>query len=322
MYKFSKGLTNVAKFAVLAGALMASSMAAAQTYPTKQVTIVIPFSPGGVNDTVGRFLADRLSKVWNQTVIVENRPGAGSAIGTAHVTKAAPDGYTLLLVSGSLTTNAAIQKTLPFDPIKDLQPIAMASIGDLIVLTGTRTPMATLNYLQTEGKSKALFFGTPGVGTLAHLGAEMLNDVLGIKMQPVHYPGGTEVLTDMGGSRIDVYVCGVSDAKKGFGTPVAVMSEKRSPAFPDTPTTAELGYPTAVANIWVGVFSPAKLPKDVADKINRDIVNAMKAPDAAEFLASQGSMTSEMNVDEFTAYVTAELRKWQDLVQAHGLGAK
>jgi len=112
------------KHVLLAVALLASPMAIAQEYPARQVTLVVPFSPGGVNDTVGRFLAERLGKMWNHTVVVENRPGAGSAIGTAHVTKSQPDGYTLLLVSGSLTTNAAVQKNLPFDPIKDLQPIA------------------------------------------------------------------------------------------------------------------------------------------------------------------------------------------------------
>ena len=322
MSAFFNRLAGLAKPILLAAALLAPPAAMAQEYPTKEVTLVIPFSPGGVNDTVGRFLAERLGKMWNQTVVVENRPGAGSAIGTAHVTKAQPDGYTLLLVSGSLTTNAAVQKNLPFDPIKDLQPIAMASIGDLVVLSGTHIPMASLKDVQAEAKAKTIFFGTPGVGTLAHLGAEMLNDMQGIDMQPVHYPGGSEVLTDMGGGRLDVYVCGVNDAKKGIGKPIAIMSQRRSATFPDVPTTVEQSYPNAIASIWVGVFSPARLPKDVADKINHDIVSVMKSPDAVKFLESQGSATSEMSVGEFTEYVASELKKWTELVEKHALAAK
>lgn len=182
--------------------------------------------------------------------------------------------------------------------------------------------MASLKDVQAEAKAKTLFYGTPGVGTLAHLGAELLNDMQGIDMQPVHYPGGTEVLTDMGGGRLDVYVCGVNDAKKGIGKPIAIMSQKRSATFPDVPTTVEQGYPDAIASIWVGVFGPANLPKDVAGQINHDVISVMKSPDAAKFLESQGSTTSEMSVDEFTKYVASELKMWSELVQKHGLAAK
>jgi tripartite-type tricarboxylate transporter receptor subunit TctC len=322
MNKAYDALTGITKAALLAAALLAPSLAAAQDYPKRQVTLVVPFSPGGANDTVGRFLAERLAKLWNQPVVVENRPGAGSVIGTAHVTKAKPDGYTLLFVSGSLTTNAAIQKTLPFDAARDLQPIAMAAVGDLVVLTGTRTPVSSLEDIKAEAKAKTIFYGTPGVGTLAHLAAELLNDVQGMEMKPVHYPGGTEAITDMGGGRIDVYVCAINDAKKGVGKPVAVMSAKRSASFPDVPTTVELDYPDALANIWLGVFGPAGLPKDIAEKINHDVVSVMKSTEAAEFLEAQGSMPSEMSVDEFTVHVARELKKWSELAQSHGFAAK
>jgi tripartite-type tricarboxylate transporter receptor subunit TctC len=322
MNKAYDALTGITKAALLAAALLAPSLAAAQDYPKRQVTLVVPFSPGGANDTVGRFLAERLAKLWNQPVVVENRPGAGSVIGTAHVTKAKPDGYTLLFVSGSLTTNAAIQKTLPFDAARDLQPIAMAAVGDLVVLTGTRTPVSSLEDIKAKAKAKTIFYGTPGVGTLAHLAAELLNDVQGMEMKPVHYPGGTEAITDMGGGRIDVYVCAINDAKKGVGKPVAVMSAKRSASFPDVPTTVELDYPDALANIWLGVFGPAGLPKDIAEKINHDVVSVMKSTEAAEFLEAQGSMPSEMSVDEFTVHVARELKKWSELAQSHGFAAK
>jgi tripartite-type tricarboxylate transporter receptor subunit TctC len=317
-----KNVTGIAKALSVAALIATSPAAFAQEFPSKQVTFVVPFSPGGTNDTVGRFLADQLAKVWKQTVIVENRPGAGSAIGTAHVTQAKPDGYTLLINSGSLTTSAAIQKNLPFDPVKDLQPIAMASVGDLIILTGTREPMPALKNLQTAAKAKKVFYGTPGLGTLSHLSSELMNDAMGIDMEAVHYPGGGDVIPDLGGGRLDVYICSVNDARKGIGTPVAVMSTTRAKAYPDLPTTVELGYPDALANIWIGVFGPAGLPKEVSDKINRDVVAVMKTPDAVKFLEAQASAGSDMSVDQFTAHVHTELKKWAELAQKHQIAAK
>jgi tripartite-type tricarboxylate transporter receptor subunit TctC len=322
MQTIFNNLRRIAKSVAVIAALLASPAAFAQDFPTKQVTFVVPFSPGGTNDTVGRFLAEQLGKVWKQTAVVENHPGAGSAIGTAHVTQAKPDGHTLLINSGSLTTSAAIQKNLPFDPIKDLQPIAMASVGDLIILTGKREAIPTLKDLESTAKAKKLFYGTPGLGTLSHLSSELMNDAMGIDMEAVHYPGGGDVIPDLGGGRLDVYICSVNDARKGVGTPVAVMSETRAKAYPDLPTTVELGYPDALANIWIGVFGPANLPKDVADKINRDVVAVMKTSEAAKFLEAQASAASDMSVDQFTSHVHEELKKWADLAQKHQIAAK
>lgn len=317
----STWLNTAAKAAVAAAGLLAATTAIAQDYPTKQVNLVIPFSPGGTNDTVGRFMADGLSKLWGQTVVVENRPGAGGVIGTALVTKAQPDGYTLLLISGSLTTNAAVQPSLPFDPVADLQPIAMASDGDMVVLAGAGVA-TTLDELKAAAGAQQLFYGTPGLGTIAHLASELLSDAQGIEMTPVHYQGGTEVITDLGGGRIGVYVCGINDALKGVGTPLAIMSETRSVAFPDVPSTAELGLTDAFAKIWLGVFGPAGLPLDLAEKINRDIVSVMSTPEAVAFLQLQGAAPSAMTPAELTDYVGAELAKWADLAQRHDIKAQ
>jgi tripartite-type tricarboxylate transporter receptor subunit TctC len=303
------------------GALIAPSMAAAQDYPSERVTLVIPFPPGGSNDTVGRYLADGLSKLWEETVVVENRPGAGSAIGSAHVTQAEPDGYTLLFVSGSFTTNAATQEALPFDPLNDLQPIGLAAVGHYFLLTGSRVPLPTLEDLAREAKAQTIFYGTSGVGSIAHLSGQLLNDVLGIDMEGVHYSGGSEAMVDLGGGRIDVFVGTASEVASGIGTPVAVMSESRSTAVPDVPTVREAGFPDALVNGWWGVFAPAGTPEDVAAKINEDITTVMSSPEATEFLARQGAIPPEMSAEEFTSHVASELEKWRALAEEHGIRA-
>jgi tripartite-type tricarboxylate transporter receptor subunit TctC len=303
----------------LAGSLVTASMAVAQDYPTKAVTLVIPFAPGGSNDTYGRVLADGLGKLWKHTVIVENRPGAGSAIGSAHVSQAKPDGYTLLFVSTSYTTNAATLTKLPFDPAKDLQPVGMAAIGDLFIQTGSRLPLATIEALQKEGKAQKLFSATAGVGSISHLAGLLTNDNLGIKSDFVHFQGGAAAMTDLGGGRVDIFYTSMIEAVSGVGKPIAVMGERRSPVLPDVPTIAEAGFAQVQASLWWGVFAPAGTPKDVVTKLNADIYRVMGSPESAKLLEAQGIRASGMSVEDFSSYVKAELEKWTSLAEKHGL---
>ena len=311
--------------ALLVGALLAPSIASAQEFPSKPVTIVIPFTPAGSNDTIGRYLADGLGKLWKQTVVVENRPGAGSAIGAAHVAKARPDGYTLLFVSSTFTTNAATQKSLPFDPVKDLQPVGMGAIGQMVIVTGSRVPMPTLADLVKQAKSQKIFYGTTGVGSSTQFAAELFSDVAGIKMQPVHYKGGTDALVDMAGGRLDVYVGTVtqvlSSVSNNTAKPVAIVSKSRSKALPDVPTVAEAGTPGAETDLWWGVFVAAKTPKVVVAKINDGINAVMTTPESTEFLAKHGAIPEKMSVDEFSKLVTSELARWKNLAKAHNIVA-
>jgi tripartite-type tricarboxylate transporter receptor subunit TctC len=305
---------RIIKTILALGALLAPSMAAAQNYPSRPVTVVIPFAPGGSNDTIGRYLAEQLEKRWKGTVVVENRPGAGSAIGSAHVTKA--------FVSSSYTSNAATQKSLPFDPLKDLQPIGMAAVADRFISTGKRVPMATLADLVRETKSQKIFYGTSGVGSLAHLTGELMNEVLGITMVPVHYAGGSEVMVDLGGGRVDVVFSSLTDISTGIGTPVAVMSERRSTALPNVPTVQEAGYPDTRVPNWWGVFAPAGTPKELIGRIHQDIVAVMGTAEAAEYLARQGAMASAMSTDAFASHVESELNKWKAIVEKQGVSTK
>lgn len=305
---------------LLACALMAPSIVVAQDYPSKAVTVVIPFPAGGTNDVVGRHFADRLKDLWKQTVVVENRPGAGSAIGVTHVTRAKPDGYTLLLVSSSFSTNAATQKNLPFDPVKDLQPIGMIALGDQFVLAGSRVPLSTLKDLQHQAKAQTIFYATTGVGANPHFAGELLNDILGVTMQAVHYQGGAPAMNDVRGGRVDLYFATATELRSGIGKPLAVMSEKRSAAFPEVPTVAEAGFPDALFGWWGGMFAPAGTPKDVVAKINRDILTIINSKETAEFLARHGfTPPVNMSVDEFEAFVSREIAKWSVLAKKHGI---
>ena len=312
-------LTLAAASMFLAGTLLASSMATAQGYPDKRVTLVIAFGPGGSNDTYGRVLAEHLGKLWKQTVIVENKPGAGSAIGSAHVALAKPDGYTLLFVSSSLTTTAATQAKLPFDPLKDLQPVGVAAIADLYLMTGKRVPIRNLDDLKREAKAQTLFTGAPGVGSISHLAQLMLNDTLGVKTEFVQHTSGGNVMADLGGGRVDTYFGVVFEATSGPATPIVVMSDKRSTALPHVPTIGEVGYPGTTADLWFGVFAPAATPKDIVAKLNRDIWTVMSSPEQADFLKSQGLKASTESPDEFAKRVKTDLEKWTGVAEKNGI---
>jgi tripartite-type tricarboxylate transporter receptor subunit TctC len=316
---FIKSMKAIAASMAFAGAISASPIAAAQSYPNKQVTMVIPFGPGGSNDTYGRVLAEKLGKLWNQTVIVENRAGAGSTIGSAHVAQAKPDGYTLLFVSTSYTTSAATQAKLPYDPLKDLAPIGVFANADLYLMTGKRVPLRTLQDLQKEAKAQKIFTGAPGVGSISHLTQLMLNEKLGITTDIVQHTSGGNVMTDMGGGRLDTYFGVVFEASNAAVTPVVVMSKERSAALPNVPTIVEAGYPDALAPLWFGVFAPAGTPKDIITKVNGDIIKVMKDPGSEEFLKAQGLKVSEMSPDEFGKMVEGDIKRWTALAEKNGL---
>lgn len=300
--------------------------AVAQDYPRDTVTVVIPFTPGGSNDTIGRYLADNLAKRWNGTVVVENKPGAGSAIGSAYVAQSEPDGHTLLFVSGTFTTNAATQPNLPFDPVEDLQPIGMGALGQFVVVSGNHLQANNLSDLIETAKSKKVFYGTTGVGSSTHFAGALLADVAGIQMEPVHYPGGTDALLDIAGGRLDLYVGSVpqvlSSVQAGTAKPLAVTSDSRSATLPDVPTVVEEGLEEAVFDIWWGVFTAAGTPPDVVEEINAAINEVMTTPEAEAFLAKQGAAPREMSVQEFANHVHSEIAKWRALAAQHDIRIK
>ncbi|WP_454740021.1 Bug family tripartite tricarboxylate transporter substrate binding protein [Cupriavidus necator] len=318
-------MKTLGKLMMLIAALV-PSVGSAQTYPTKMVTIVVPFPAGGSNDAIARFLADGLGKMWKQTVIVENRPGGGSSIGAANVAKAPADGYRMVLVSSSYTTNAATRSDQPFDPIKDLRPASMVARGHVAVVTGTRVPISSLSDLAREAKAKPIFYGTAGIGSSQHFNAELLNDAMGIQMQSVPYKGGQEALLDLAGGRIDVVVGTLGGLlpyiNSGKAKPIAVLSKSRSAALPNVPTTVESGYPAAIAENYFAMFVPGGTPDAIVNKINRDIKTITHTPEGRDFLAKMDGEPTELTAAEVSSHVKKEIDYWSKLAKKLNIAAK
>ncbi len=310
---------NFLKTLLCAGAVLAPSLVVAQDYPSKTVTMVVPFSSGGSNDLIGRYLSEKLGLEWGRTVVVENRPGAGAAVGANYVAQSDPDGYTLMFVSGTLTTTGATRRNLPFDVAEDLQPVALGADGKMIIVTGSRLPMPTLQDVVDAAQNGTVFYGTTGVGSITQFAAEIFSKVAGISMEPVHYGGGTDALVDLAGGRIDVYAGTVTQVKSmvdaGRATPVAVSSTSRTDVFPDVPTVAEAGFPGAESTVWWGIFAPAGTPMEIVEKVNQDIRNVMNTEESVAFLATQGAEPGDMTVAEFTEFVSAELANWRAIAE-------
>jgi tripartite-type tricarboxylate transporter receptor subunit TctC len=301
----------------LAGALAAPGMGVAQDFPTKPVTIVVPYGPGASNDLFGRLVGDGLAKIWNQPVVVENMPGAGGSIGMANIAKAEPDGYRLVFTSSTFATNAAAQSNLPYDPATDLQPIAKVADGQLVLVAGKRLPLGSIEDVVREAKAQTVFYGSTGPASTPTFLARQFADVTGIELEGANYTGGSEAMVDLIGGRIDLYFGTVTTVlpavQDGAVVPLAVLGKERAPELPDVPTIAEAGYPAAEATIWWGLFGPAGMPDAVVEKINADVATVMATPEAGEFLAKQGAAASTTSVAELETLVASELKLWKDL---------
>jgi tripartite-type tricarboxylate transporter receptor subunit TctC len=288
-----------------------------EPYPSSPLTIVVPFSPGGSNDFIGRFLAEELGNYWGQSVVVKNMPGAGTTIGTANFVRSPADGHTLLFVSGSVAMNAATQPELPFDPLVDLQPVAMVARADFAIVVGNRVHTPTLNRLVQAAESQTIFYGTFGAGSSGHVGGALIATVLGVRMEPVHYRGGSQALLDLAGGRIDVVVGLVPGLRASIAaggvTPIAIMSEVRSEAMPNVPTVVEAGYPEAVLHGWWGVFAPAGTPTDIVDDINHAVSEVVNSAAGAKFLGSHIAVPADLTPEEFTNHYLAEIERFRRL---------
>jgi tripartite-type tricarboxylate transporter receptor subunit TctC len=207
--------------------------------------------------------------------------------------------------------------------MEDLQPVAMGAVGQMAIVTGSRVPMTTVEDVLREARSQTLFYGTTGVGSITHFGAELLSSVADIQMEPVHYSGGTDALVDLAGGRIDLYVGTVtqvmSSIQSGMATPVAVISASRSSALPDVPTIGEAGVPGAEADVWWGVFTADGTPPEVVQALNDAINGLMSRPAAAEFLAPFGAQPSPMSVEDFEAWVQGEFDNWSRLAELNNM---
>jgi tripartite-type tricarboxylate transporter receptor subunit TctC len=297
----------------------------AQGYPNKPVKIVVPFPPGGATDTMGRNLANELSKSTGQSFIVENKGGANGLIGTELVAKAAPDGYTLLLSGvGTNAINHSLYKDVKYDSIKDFANITLLATGPNVLVVNPNFEVKTLGDLIKLAKAQPgkLSYGSNGNGTSGHLAMEMLKQAAGLDMQHVPYKGGGPAMTDLIGGQIPMLFTNQDTALQHVRTgkirAVAVASLQRNPAFPNVPTVAESGVPGFSAVSWFGLSAPAGTPKDVLAKLQTETLKALKSADFRNKLESVGFVVVGNSPDEFNGFIKAEIDKWGKVVTASG----
>jgi tripartite-type tricarboxylate transporter receptor subunit TctC len=283
--------------AALALALAAAAPAAAQNYPSKPIELVVPFVAGGTTDTAARMIGQRLNEKWGQPVIVSNRPGGGSSIGTNIVAKAVPDGHTLLITTFALAVNSALQKQ-PYDPVKDFIAITEISSIPLMLVVHPSLPVRDFNEFIAYSKAQpaGLDYATSGAGTSTHLAAEMLRTMTGAKLVHVPFKGNAEVMNALLGGHVKVHfgltASSLQHVRAGSLRVLAVTTEKRLPELPDVPTIAELGYPAYEISSWQGAFAPAGTPADIVGRLNAEIVQLLKEPEVARASAARAPSRS------------------------------
>jgi tripartite-type tricarboxylate transporter receptor subunit TctC len=299
---------------------------AAQSYPSKQIELVVPFVAGGTTDTVARLISQRLSE-WGQPVIVSNRPGGGSSIGTNIAAKAAPDGYTLLVTTFALAVNASLQKQ-PYDAVKDFVAITELSTIPLMLVVHPSLPINNLKEFIEHSKAQpaGLDYATSGPGTSTHLAAEMFKAMTGAKLVHVPFKGNAEVINALVGGHVKVHF-GLSASmlqhvRNGTLRVIAVTTEKRLPDLPEVPTIAELGYPAYEISSWQGVFAPTGTPKDIVGRLNREIAAMLKTPDVHARITKEGAIPIGSSPEEFSARFKSEVEKWARVVKSAGLATQ
>jgi tripartite-type tricarboxylate transporter receptor subunit TctC len=305
-------------------ALLASA-GAAMAWPTKSVTVIVPFTAGGTTDIVGRLVAQKLTQMWGQSVVVDNRPGAGGNIGGALVAKAAPDGYTILLTSGSVVTvNPYLYKDMGFDVKKDLAAVTNIATGPMVVVVNPKVPANNLKELIALAKAQPgkLNFGSAGQGSQVHMAGESFADAAGIQIQHVPYKGEALAYNDLIGGQIQLVVGNIAAASQfvngGQLRALAVASKERSKMLPNVPTTAEAGLPVEIAG-WFGFMVPSGTPKEVVDKIYADVATVLKDPEMLSKLAAQGMSPVANTPAQFTKQIDDESQQWSEIVKSRKL---
>jgi tripartite-type tricarboxylate transporter receptor subunit TctC len=302
---------------LLAAALvLAGPLARAESYPSRQITLIIPFTPGGSNDLVGRAIGKKLSEAWGQPVVVENRGGGGTLIGVGAVAKAAPDGYTLLLVSPTFTVNPAVRKTMPYDSVKDFTPLAFIGRAPLLVTTSLKLPVQSAGELFALAKSKPgqITYASAGIGSINQISTELIAFTAGVKLSHVPYKGGAPALNDLVGGHVDMFVSSIPQAlqliRGGQIKTLAVTSSKRTPLLPDVPTLAESGTPGADSETWWGIAGPAGMPADIVKALNAEVNKMLASPELATFFANEGAEAEAMTPQQFGDMMRRETERW------------
>src|SRR4051812_8405882 len=305
-------------------ALLLSSTALgahAQNYPTKAVRLVVPFAAGGSTDIIGRVMAQKLNEMWGQPVLVDNRAGGSTVIGTEIVAKAAPDGHTLLVTPAPFTIVPSLMQKLPYDPQKDFEPITLINTTPLVVVVHPGVPAKSIKELIALARAKpgALNYGSSGSGGSNHLAGELFNAMAHVKMVHVPYKGNAPALTDLVGGHVDVVFNGLTSAlpfiKSGKLRALGVTSLNRSSTLPSVPTLDEAGLKGFQAVAWNGLTAPARTPRALIDRINADVLKVVRSPELAEKLKAEGSDAVGNSVEQYSSFLREEIAKWNKVIK-------
>ena len=294
-------------------------------YPDRIVKIVVPFAPGGGTDVIARTLAQEMTQNLGVTVVVENKPGAGTIIGTQAVAASDPDGYTLLMGTFANAVNPSLNAKLPYDPQKDFAPVALVARSFNIVVVNPNSPFKSIADLIAAAKAEPdkLSYGTFGIGTSAHLAGELFKDMAKVNLTTVHYKGAAPAITDLLSGQIQVMFTTVASAaaliESGQLRALAVTSAERSPAFPQLPTVAEAGVPGYAAESWYGLFAPAKTPAEIVDRLNKSAATAVQSDAFKKLAVNEGLVMVARPPEELDRYFRGEEERWRKVIQESGI---
>jgi tripartite-type tricarboxylate transporter receptor subunit TctC len=304
---------------------LCASGALAQGYPNKPVRIVVAFTPGSSTDIIGRAVAAKLQEMWGQPVVVENRAGAGGTVGSEFVLRSDADGYTLLANSSAHAANPGLYKDMRYDTMKDFVNLALLGGGPNVLITGSDSGFKTLGDFVKAAKATPgrLNFASAGLGSGTHFNLEKLKIATGIEVQHVPYKGTPEAIGDTIANRTCCYWAPLNAAlpqvNGGKAVALAISSAQRSPLLPNVPTVAEQGYAGFDYTLWVGLWGPAKMPADIAAKINKDVNAALASPDLRERLTKLGTVPGNLTIPQFTDFVRKEIEETAKILAAAGI---
>ena len=321
MHKFAGGL-------VVPVAMGWAGAAIAQSYPTKPVRLVVPYSPAGVADIIGRVTAEKLGQRLGQNVVVFNREGGGSVVGTELVVKSTPDGYTLLLASTALTMNAAVNRKSPYDVRRDFAPIGLIFEGPGVLVVHPALPANSVQELIANARANPgkLRYGSSGVGGVINLVTELFKHQAKVDITHVPYKGVAPAVVDLIGGQIELVIAGVSIAvpqvKSGKLKALGITSRQRSPVLPEVRPIMEQGLPDFETSTWYGVFAPSATPQGILARLNTELVQIAGSAEVRERFANQGGEARSSTREAFAALIDRDLRRWQAVVKAAGLRAE
>jgi tripartite-type tricarboxylate transporter receptor subunit TctC len=318
-------IRHIAAGALAALALSAPALAQ-DAYPAKPIKLIVPFPPAGGTDVLSRALAQAIATNTKWIIVIDNRPGAGGNIGLDAAAKSPPDGYTIAMgQTANLAVNPALYATMPFDPLKDFEPIALVSSQPLILVVANNSPYKSLKELVAAARAKPgqLNMGSPGSGTIGHVGGELFQRRAGVKFAHIPYKGAGPAVADLMGGSVDLYF-GNSQAvdalvKGGRLRALAVTSPKRLKTMPDVPTIAESGYPGFEASTWSGLVAPKATPRPIVDRLNAEVAKALKSPEMLAKLESDGSEPLGGSPQRFADFMKAEHAKWGAVIKEAGI---